>query len=200
MHGRARPDARPQEREIMADTPSTLTELAGWIQAARKQLQGQEDWPIGGSGIVHLPVADSDTTGPSHVAATLHRPSIAYTLREQFLNHLERLYPRDWQSLYQQFRPERFRTVRPLLAMMASVEQDIERASIANTERGEENGGKNMVSRTTRWEQLKTSALNSWLVVTFLAVLAVVVSLATLGTALENLFMWMRRFIGSPWQ
>ena len=68
----------------------------------------------------------------------------------------------------------------------------------AKTGAGEGNGGKGIASRTTRWDRLKERAWNNRVVVAFLAIAAVVVSLAALATGLENLFNCLRHFIGWP--
>jgi hypothetical protein len=61
------------------------------------------------------------------------------------------------------------------------------------------NGGKGTASQTTRWERLNKWAGDNWFVLTFLTISAVVVGLSTLGSGLETLFNWMRRFIVWLW-
>jgi hypothetical protein len=64
---------------------------------------------------------------------------------------------------------------------------------------GAGDSGKDAVEQTTRWERLKKRAWNSRVVVTFLAILALVGSLAAFGSGLESLINWVRRFILWLW-
>ena len=114
-----------RDRTSLPAAPSSPPELAEWIEATRELLRGQEDKPIGSSGLVHLPVAaPPDSNKPTHETCRLHRASFAYTVRERFLEHLERLFP-TWPDLCLEFQPERFRTVRQLVVMMVSVQKRI---------------------------------------------------------------------------
>ena len=72
-------------------------------------------------------------------------------------------------------------------------------AAVIQTVSNARRGGKGTTSQTTHWERLTKWALNNWLVVAFLAILAVVVSLVALGSGLETLFNWMWRFIAWLW-
>jgi hypothetical protein len=76
--------------------PSSLAELPEWITTARELLRGQEDGPLGDSGI-------------------------GRAVREQFLAHLERLFPAGLPDLYEKSQPDKFQTVRELAMMMLSV-------------------------------------------------------------------------------
>jgi len=143
----------PVDATQLPSAPSSLAELPDWIQAARERLQGQKDRPIGASGTVYLPVAHPDTTVPSEqVAVTLCSHSLAYTLREQFLDHLERLYP-TWKELLLQFHPERFRTVRELVTMMAWVGDALEasKAQPENEDKAKRIKGFDEASRKSEW-------------------------------------------------
>jgi hypothetical protein len=80
--------------------PSSLAELPEWIQSARELLRDQEDLPIQETGI-------------------------AYAVRKQFLEHIERLCPFEWSAWHHTFQPQKFQAVRDLVAMMAWVGQSI---------------------------------------------------------------------------
>jgi hypothetical protein len=94
--------------------PSNLAELPDWTRQTRELLRGQEVCSISDSGI-------------------------GYAVRENFLADLERLFPNNWHELYQRFQPDKFQTVRELVAMMAFVEMSL-RVSDAENEAPDDSG------------------------------------------------------------
>jgi predicted transcriptional regulator len=80
--------------------PSSVADLPDWIQSARELLRDREDQPIDENGTASL-------------------------VQNGFLEHLERLCHDQWPGWFFTFHPERFATVRELVAMMAWVEQNI---------------------------------------------------------------------------
>ncbi|MGA2059791.1 MAG: hypothetical protein ABSG67_04875 [Thermoguttaceae bacterium] len=66
-------------------------------------------------------------------------------------------------------------------------------------EQGKRNYEKNITLETTHFDRLKKRAWNNWIVVSLIIIGAVVTYLVTLGSGLETLFNWMRRFIVWLW-
>ena len=101
-------------------TPSTAAELVTWIQEKRNRLKDHLGEPFGGSNRLSLPtMLDGAEPGYCETAS----PSLAYTIREEFLGHLQAIWPvEQWVIWNQQFSPEKFSTVRELDTMMAWVE------------------------------------------------------------------------------
>jgi len=74
--------------------PATLSEFVDWLGQCLKELDGQEDRPVGGSGKAHMPVASLSAANPV-VTVQLHSPSPLYVMRECLLDGIERLLPPD---------------------------------------------------------------------------------------------------------
>ena len=137
-----------EEKRPLPAAPSTVDELFPWIQAAREQLVGHESEPIGGSGMIPTPIMCPE--GPSHDFWQTHRPSLAYTIKEQFLGHLKTLCPDKWVVWYRQFDPNIFRTVLDLDAMMAWVENQMASSPpTVKRDPSEANGGSDAVGLTS---------------------------------------------------
>ncbi len=79
---------------LLPPSPSSPAKMSEWIRQARELVRGQEGCAIGNSGI-------------------------GRTVREHFLRHLE-LVP-GWPGVYQKFQPDKFQTIRELVAMMIHV-------------------------------------------------------------------------------
>jgi hypothetical protein len=80
--------------------PYSLADLPGYLQFVRFLLRGKEDRPI-------------------------EETPIALEVRKHFLECLERFCPNEWPAWYDHFQPQKFQTVRDLVAMMAWVGQGI---------------------------------------------------------------------------
>jgi hypothetical protein len=95
-----------------------LDDFLVWIRAARSELIGHHDEPIGDRGVIYAPVMYE---GCPPIRFQTHSPSRWYMLYRDFLDRLKVLNP----DLYLRFAATALRTVGELDAAMGLVERDL---------------------------------------------------------------------------